>query len=315
MKEDYKNFRRPDICRPPSEQNSYFLPLTAGCSNNKCTFCSYYGKRLQIRDHEEVKREIDALALFLERGIVLANVDQIVYMIAQHWDGRRIFLQDGDALVYPYLKLVDILEHLNKKFPNLERIGIYATPRDILRRSPEELKELRRLKVSIFYIGIESGDDKVLERIDKGANHNEMVEAGRKTKEAGIIQSLTVLLGLGGVEGSHRHVLETARILSEIDPEYVGALTVTLIPGTPLYEQARRGEFKELTPFEFLAELKGIIENSNFTNCFFSSMHASNYLSVRGTLSRDKERMLSEIQRVLYEGDSSMLRPEFLRGL
>jgi radical SAM superfamily enzyme YgiQ (UPF0313 family) len=236
-------------------------------------------------------------------------------MIAQHWDRRRIFLQDGDALVYPYPKLIDILEHLNNKFPDIERIGIYATPRDILRRSLEELKELKRLKLSIFYIGIESGDDIVLERIEKGASHNEMVEAGRRAKEAGIILSLTVLLGLGGVEGSHRHVLETARILSEIDPEYCGALTVTLIPGTPLYEQAKRGEFKELTPFEFLAELKEIIENSNFTNCFFSSMHASNYLSVRGTLPADKERMLSEIQRVLDEGDPSMLRPEFLRGL
>lgn len=315
MKEYMKKFRRPDICRPPSEQNSYFLPLTAGCSNNKCTFCSYYGKQLQIRDHEEVKAEIDALSLFVEQGIVLANIDQIVYMIAQYWDGRRIFLQDGDALVYPYPKLIDIIEHLNRKFPDIERIGIYATPRDILRRSLEELRELKRLKVSIFYIGIESGDDNVLEKIDKGASHNEMVEAGRKAKEAGIILSLTILLGLGGVDGSRRHVLETARILTEINPEYVGALTVTPIPGTPLYEQAQRGEFKELTPFEFLAELKGIIENSNFTNCFFSSMHASNYLSVRGTLSADKERMLREIQSVLDEGDSSMLRPEYLRGL
>jgi len=314
MKENNK-FIRPDICRPPSEQNSYFLPLTAGCSNNKCTFCSYYGRRLQIRDHEEVKREIDALSLFIEQGIVLPDIDQIVYMIGQHWDGRRIFLQDGDALVYPYPKLVDVLEHLNKKFPNLERIGLYATPGDILRRSIEELKVLKRLKVSIFYIGIESGDDNVLEKIDKGANHNEMVEAGRKVKDAGIIQSLTILLGLGGVDGSRNHVLETARIISEIDPEYVGALTVTLIPGTPLYEQARNGEFKELTPFEFLAELKGIIENSSLTNCFFSSMHASNYLSVRGTLPRDKNRMLNEIQRVLDEGDSSRLRPEFFRGL
>ena len=315
MKENKEKFRRPDICRPPSEQDSYFLPLTAGCSNNKCTFCSYYGKRLKIRDYEDVITEINALTLFIEQGIVLPNVDQIVYMIAQHWDGRRIFLHDGDALVYPYPKLIDILEHLNKKLPNLERIGIYATPRDILRRTLKELKELKRHKLKIFYIGIESGDDKVLERIDKGASHSEMVEAGRKVKEAGITQSLIILLGLGGVEGSHNHVLETARILSEIDPEYVGALTVTLIPGTPLYEQAKRGEFKELTPFEFLAELKGIIQNSNFTNCFFSSMHASNYLSVRGTLPMDKERMLSEIQRVLDDGDSSQLRPEFLRGL
>jgi radical SAM superfamily enzyme YgiQ (UPF0313 family) len=315
MKEDMKKFKRPDVWRPPSERNSYFLPLTAGCSNNTCTFCNFYGNRLQLREHEEVKSEIDALALFVEQGIVLSNVDQLVYITAQHWDRRRIFLQDGDALVYPYPKLIDILEHLNRKFPDIERIGTYAAPQDILRRSLEELKELKRLKMNIFYTGIESGDDKVLERIGKGVSHNQMVEAGRKAKEAGIILSLSVILGLGGVEGSQGHVLETARILSEIDPEYAGALTLTLIPGTPLYEQAHRGEFDLLSPFEFLAELKGIIENSSFTNCFFSSMHASNYLSIRGTLPADKERILSQIQRVLDEGDSSKLRPEFLRGL
>lgn len=315
MKEDMKKFRRPDVWRPPSEQNSYFLPLTSGCSNNTCTFCNFYGNRLRIREYEEVKTEIDALALFVEQGIILANVDQFVYIIAQHWDRRRIFLQDGDALVYPYPKLVDILEHLNRKFPDIERIGIYATPQDILRRSLDELKELKRLKLSIFYTGIESGDDEILEKIGKGISHDEMAEAGRKAKQAGITLSLSIILGLGGVERSQKHVLETARILTEIDPEFCGALTLTLVPGTPLYEQEQQGDFELLTPFEFLAELKGIVENSDLTNCYFSSMHASNYLSVRGTLSADKERMLREIQRVLDEGDSSMLRPEFLRGL
>ena len=310
-----KKFKRPDVWRPPSEQNSYFLPLTSGCSNNTCTFCNFYGNRLRIREYEEVKTEIDALALFVEQGIILANVDQFVYIIAQHWDRRRIFLQDGDALVYPYPKLVDILEHLNRKFPDIERIGIYATPQDILRRSLDELKELKRLKLSIFYTGIESGDDEILEKIGKGISHDEMAEAGRKAKQAGITLSLSIILGLGGVERSQKHVLETARILTEIDPEFCGALTLTLVPGTPLYEQEQRGDFELLTPFEFLAELKGIVENSDLTNCYFSSMHASNYLSVRGTLSADKERMLREIQRVLDEGDSSMLRPEFLRGL
>ena len=310
-----EKFRRPDIFRPPSERNSYFLPLTGGCSNNTCTFCGLYGTQLRMREHDEVKMEIDALAFFVKQGIILADVAQIVYIIAQHWDGRRVFLQDGDALVYPYQKLVDILEHLNKKFPDLERIGTYATPQDILRRNLEELRELKRLKLNIFYTGIESGDDEVLQRIGKGVSHDQMVEAGRKAKEAGITLSLTVILGLGGVDGSERHVLETARILSEIDPEYGGALTLTLVLGTPLYEEAQRGDFTLLSPFEFLAELKGIIENSSFTNCFFSSMHASNYLSVRGTLPTDKERVLREIQLVLDEGDSSMLRPEFLRGL
>ncbi len=315
MKEEKKNFRRPDIWHPPSERDSYFLPLTSGCSNNTCTFCNFYGNQLRIRGYEDVKAEIEALALFVEQGIVLANVDQLVYMLAQHWDRKRIFLQDGDALVYPYPKLIDILKYLNKKFPNLERVGTYATPQDIQRRSLDELREMKRLKLNIIYTGIESGDDKVLEKIGKGASHNQMVEAGRKARQAGIMLSLSVILGLGGVDGSQGHVLETATILSEIDPEYCGALTLTLVPGTPLYMQAQRGDFNLLSPFEFLAELKGILENLCLTNCFFSSMHASNYLSVRGTLPTDKERMLREIRRVLDEGDSSMLRPEFLRGL
>ena len=310
-----EKFQRPEIWRPPSEQSSYYLPLTSGCSNNTCTFCRYQGLRFQLREHEDIKKEIDALAAFVEHSIILADIDQLVYMIAQQWDQKRIFLQDGDALVYPYPKLIDILEYLNDKFPNLDRVGTYATPRNILRRSLEELKEIKRLKVNIFYIGIESGDDKVLENIHKGASHDEMAEAGRKAKEAGIKLSLSIILGLGGVERSQQHVLETARILTEIDPEFGGALTLTLVPGTPLYEQAQRGNFELLNPFEFLAELKGIIENSNMTNCLFSSMHASNYLSIRGILSADKDRMLREIRRVLEEGDSSMLRPEFLRGL
>ena len=164
-------------------------------------------------------------------------------------------------------------------------------------------------------MGIESGDDEVLRKIGQGVRHDKMVEAGRKAREAGITLSLTVILGLGGVEGSENHVLETARVLSEIDPEYVGALTLTLVPGTPLHEDCRRGDFTLMTPFQFLEELKGIIENSSFTNCFFSSMHASNYLSVRGTLPRDKDSMLAEIEDVLKQADASLLRPEFLRGL
>jgi radical SAM superfamily enzyme YgiQ (UPF0313 family) len=174
---------------------------------------------------------------------------------------------------------------------------------------------LRRLKLSIFYTGLETGDDELLQKIGKGASSDEMVEAGRKVKEAGIVFSVTIILGLGGVEGSRKHALETARILTEIDPEYAGALTLTLIPGTPLYEQWERNEFHPISPFQSLEELKLIIENSEFTDCFFSSMHASNYLSVRGRLPKDRARMLGEIETLLARRDPSLLRPEFLRGL
>jgi radical SAM superfamily enzyme YgiQ (UPF0313 family) len=309
------NFERPDIFRPPSERESYFLPLTSGCSNNTCTFCGLYGTKLRLRDVREVKKEIDALSMYVRHGVRVPDIEDIVYAIAQRWDGKRVFLQDGDAMVYPFPKLVEALQYLNEKFPNLERIGSYATPQDILRRSVDELKKLKELKLSIFYTGVESGDDEVLLKIGKGVNSSQMIEAGRKAKEAGVTLSLTVILGLGGVEGSRKHVLETARVLSAIDPEYAGALTLTLIPGTPLWQECQQGTFHPITPFESLEELKGMIKNSNFTNCFFSSMHASNYLSVRGRLPQDKERMLKELERVLSKKDASLLRPEFLRGL
>lgn len=309
------SFSRPDIFRPPSEWKSYFLPLTSGCSNNTCTFCGYYGSKLQIRDVTDVKSEIDALALFIQRGIRLPNIPKVVYAVAQDWDGKRIFLQDGDALVYPFPKLREVLQYLNEKMPGIERIGTYATPQDILRRSLDELKELRQFKLGIFYTGLETGDDELLQKIGKGVSSDKVVEAGKKVKEAGITFSVTIILGLGGIEGSQKHALETVKRLTEIDPDYVGALTLTLVPGTPLYEQWERNEFQPLSPFQSLEELRSIIENSNFTNCFFSSMHASNYLSVRGKLPQDRERILRELENVLAARDPALLRPEFLRGL
>lgn len=308
-------FERPDIFRPPSERESYFLPLTSGCSNNTCTFCGFYGTKLGMREVRDTKREIDALAMFMKHGVSLPDIDYMVYAIAGRWDGRRVFLQDGDAAVYPFPKLVEVLEYLNEKFPDLERIGSYATPQDILRRSVDELRKLKELKLSIFYTGIESGDDEVLLKIGKGVNSHQIIEAGKKAKEAEITLSLTVILGLGGVEGSRKHVMETARVLSAIDPEYVGALTLTLVPGTPLWRDCEDGVFHPISPFQSLEELKLMIENSSFTNCFFSSMHASNYLSVRGKLPQDKPRMIKELERVLSKKDPAMLRPEFLRGL
>jgi len=308
-------FERPRIIRPPSEWKSYFLPLTRGCSNNTCTYCAYYGSKLRLREIEEVKEEIDALALYKNTRVSLPSMPGIVYQVAREWDGKRVFLQDGDALVYPFHKLKEVLEHLNEKFPAVERIATYATPQDILRRDINELAELKRLKLGIFYQGVESGDDAILKKVEKGADHDQMVEAGRKAKEAGITLSVTVILGLGGVEGSDQHVTETARILTEIDPDYGGALTLTLRPGAPLYNEWKQGEFSLLSPFQALEELELIIENSSFTDCFFSSMHASNYLAIRGKLPRDKEMMLKEVRGILEKRDPSLLRPEFLRGL
>lgn len=243
MPSKQEKFERPEIIRPPSEWRSYYLPLTSGCSNNACAFCSYYGSKLKVRKVDQIKQEIDAVALYMKHGVTLPSIPGIVYEIAQYWDQRRVFLQDGDALVYPYKYLVEVLEYLNEKFPHLERIGTYATPQDILRRSQNELKRLRELKLTILYTGVESGDDEILGDIGKGVNYHQVAEAGRKVKEAGITFSVTVILGLGGVEKSRQHCLETARILTEIDPDYGGALTLTLVPGTPLYEHGRKVNF------------------------------------------------------------------------
>lgn len=308
-------FDRPDIIRPPSEWGSYFLPLTKGCSNSSCTFCGYYGAKLQMRQLDDAKAEIDAVALYIRSGVRVASVPEIAYYVAQRWDGRRVFLQDADALVYPFIQLREVLRYVMEKWPHVERIGCYATPQDILRRSRDELEELKRLNLGILYMGVESGDDEVLEKVGKGVNRRQMIEAGRKVKEAGIALSVTVILGLGGVEGSEKHTAETAEVLTAIDPDYAGALTLTLIPGSPLYEEWQRGQFEPVSPFASLEELKRMIELSSFSDCFFSSMHASNYLSVRGRLPREKERMLEEVAHALRSGDPSLLRPEFLRGL
>jgi radical SAM superfamily enzyme YgiQ (UPF0313 family) len=309
------SFQRPDIIRPPSEAASYFLPLTAGCSNNTCGFCNFYHLQLQVRDLEEVKKEIDALALFMKNGVQVPGMPYVIYAIANEWDGRRVFLQDGDALVYPYPQLKEALDYLNQKFPDLERVSTYATTQDILRRSVEELKALKALNLSMVYLGVESGDDAILRYIEKGANTQQIIEAGKRIKAAGITSSVTVILGLGGPERSREHALATAKILTVLDPEFAGALTLSLIPGTPIFEDVRQGKFKLISPMQSLVELKAIVENSSFTDCFFSSMHASNYLSVRGRLPREKSRMLSQIDYVISRQDPSLLRPEYLRGL
>ena len=309
------DFARPRIFRPPSEASSYYLPFTSGCSNNTCTFCYYYGSKLQMRDLEDVKKEIDALHLFMTRGISTPGIDRTVYMLASQWDGRRVFLQDGDALVYPFPKLIEGLDYLNDKFPNLERIAIYATGQDINRMSVDQLKELKKRKLTILYIGLESGDDQVLRDVGKGATTAEMIQAAQRVEEADLTLSVMVILGLGGVERSEQHALATAQVLTKMAPEFAAALTLTVVPGTPMHDLVESGKFKPVSPFQSLSELRTIIANLDLTDCFFSSMHASNYVTIRGTLPGDKAKMLATLDNVLKKQDPRMLRPEGFRGL
>ncbi len=255
------------------------------------------------------------MSLYMNQHMWVAGQPDIVYEILHDWNGKKVFLQDGDALVYPYPKLMEALQYLNQKFPAIERIASYATPQDILRRSLKELKMLKEQKLGILYMGVESGDDDVLQKIQKNASHHQMVEAAKKVKESGILLSVSVILGLGGVKGSEKHAMETARILTEMDPDYAGALTLTLIPETGLYKKWEHGEFELITPFDSLRELKTIVENSTFSNCFFSSMHASNYFAIRGSMPEDRNKVLKQLNILLSRKDPDMLRPEFLRGL
>jgi radical SAM superfamily enzyme YgiQ (UPF0313 family) len=286
------------IVRPPSEASSFLLPVTIGCSHNKCTFCgTYTGVKFRILPLEDIKQDIDQVA---------RNYG---------WSLRRVFLENGDALIAPQRLLVGVLKYLNEKFPNLERIGTYASPQAGLIKSVDELKELNRLGLSIAYLGVETGDEELLKKINKGVSYHQIVEAGRKIRQAGITLSVTVILGLGGVEGSRKHALGTARILSDIDPEFAGTLTIMLVPGTPLHKDWEEGRFTLISPLQSLEELKLIIENSNFTNCFFTANHASNYLPIKVHLPEQKAAIVKLIDEVLADKDMSRLRPEFTRAL
>lgn len=308
-------FERPDIIRPPSEARSYYLPLTTGCSNNTCTFCQYYGTNLQIRDVGEVFTEIDALALYAKNGIRVPGIPDIVYWIAGEWDGKGIFLQDADALVYPYDKLKQVLERINQKLPFVERIAVYATGADILRRTPEEMEELRRLKLGIIYMGLESGDDEILVNVGKGITSRQMIDAVKMVKVAGISASIMVILGLGGIENSEVHARKTIQALNEMDPDYAGALTLLFTENAPITKDMAEGKFHPISEFRSLEELLIMVENSDFTDCFFSSMHASNYLALRGRLPQEKWRMVTQLKTVISRGDQSILRPESYRRL
>lgn len=284
------------VIRPPSEAESLILQVTLGCSHNRCTFCpTYKGRRFRIKDLAAIKTEIDEAA--------------------PYGPFRKVFLADGDALIIPQPKLLAILEALKEKIRGLRRIGIYGNAKSILRKSVDELKALKNWKVGIIYLGVETGDPSLLEKVHKGATYEQMVEAGRRVKEAGITLSVTVLLGLGGIAHSHQHALAAAKILSDIDPDFASALTLMVVPGTPLYEEMEAGRFQLPSPFQLLEELRTIIACSNFSQCYFTSNHASNYLPIKARLPRDKEAVVDFIQQVVSSEDTSSLRPEFLRGL
>lgn len=285
------------IYRPPSEAESLILQVSIGCSHNKCKFCgSYKHKKFRVRSFEEIREDLN-------------EAKRYAALI------RRVFIADGDALVIPQRMLVPILKEIRATFPRLERIGIYGNVKSILKKSVDDLRELQSLGLKIVYLGVESGDQVTLDRMRKGTTVEKIEEAAMRIKEANITLSVTVLLGIGGEERSFVHAQKTGELLSRIEPDYIGALTLIVIPGTPLAEEIKNGNFRLPDRYKLLEELYVMIENTNVKRSFFASNHASNYLSVKGYLPEDKEKMLSAIRYVLQTKDSSFLRPEYLRAL
>ncbi|MBC7254202.1 MAG: radical SAM protein [Actinobacteria bacterium] len=283
------------VIRPPSEAESYILQVTYGCSHNACTFCpTYKGTSFRLRPLEEIEEDISAASRIIPHA-------------------RRVFLADGNALCMPTERLEHVLRMLREAFPGLERVGIYANGRDINRKSREELRGLAELGLGIVYLGLESGDDLVLRRVRKQDTSEEMVEAVLKARECGLKASVIVLLGLAGREGSLRHARLSAEAVSRMNPDYLSALTLMLVPGTPLYGEWEKGEFEMPDQKGLLEELREFISTCRLEGCVFRTNHASNYLPLKGILSRDRDKLLQVIDRAFRRPE--MLRPEFMRGL
>jgi len=284
-----------NIIRPPSEAGSILLQITVGCSRNRCTFCgTYRGERFRIKPEEIVAEDIAFAARHCRRQ-------------------RRVFLCDGDALVIPQRRLTTILSAVREQLPWVTRVGSYANARSIGLKSDAELRELRALGLGMLYMGLETGDDATLAAIRKGADAGTQIAMGRKAIEAGMKLSVTVILGIAGRARSSEHARETARVLSAIDPDYVGALSLMLIPGTPLYAEWRSGSFELLEPMEMLAELRSLFAETRLSQGVFHANHASNYLPIKARLPKDRAEVLDLLDRALAGGVA--LKPESMRGL
>jgi radical SAM superfamily enzyme YgiQ (UPF0313 family) len=283
------------IIRPPSEAESILLQVTVGCSHNKCTFCgTYKGVRFRIKDDSVIDADIRYAAMhfpFL----------------------HRVFITDGDALILPQRRLVRILSRIREEMPWVRRVGLYGNAKSILRKTREELEELRELGLGIVYMGLESGDGRVLEEVRKGVPPERIVQAGRRVRESGVKLSVTAILGLGGRRRSLEHARATGEALSAMDPNYVGVLTLMVLPNTEMGRSIEEGRFELISMPELLRELREMLFHTQLSRGLFFANHASNYLPLKVRMPGDKEKALATIDAAL-EGRIS-LRPEWMRAL
>ncbi len=280
--------------RPPPEADSILLQVTVGCSHNKCTFCgTYKAKRFRIKDNDIILSDIRFASEYMKRQ-------------------DRVFLMDGDALIVPQKRLMWILERIREHLPWVKRVGSYANTKSIGMKSSRELTELRENGLGMLYLGVETGHDEIRKKINKGSTAQQCLEMGKRVKDAGIELTVTLLLGIAGKEKSLDHARATGELISAMDPDYASALTVMLIPGTPLWEEYERGDFEMPDEREVLIEMKEMITHTTLSCALFSSNHASNYLSVRAWLPEGKQELLGLIDAAL-RGEIG-LKPEWMRA-
>ncbi|WP_375170035.1 radical SAM protein [Marinobacter sp.] len=287
------------VFRPPSEAKSLILPVTNGCSWNKCSFCEMYTqpqKKFRARKPEDVRQDIAKAAQSLG-GV------------------RRVFLADGDAMVLPTRRLLEILADLKSAFPDLQRVSSYCLPRNLARKSVEELAELKAAGLQILYVGMESGDDEVLSRVNKGETWESTRSALCKIKEAGLTSSVMVLNGLGGEALSRQHAINTAKLCNETQPDYLSTLVVSFPQGEERFRAAFGEDFTPLSQQGLFEEIRLFLEHLELDRTVFRSDHASNYLVLRGNLGRDKQRLLDQVNVAIANPGAAPLRAEWMRGL
>lgn len=284
-----------DIYRPPGEARSFLLQATVGCSHNTCTFCEMYKrKKFHLRPLDAILRDIREVAGVYNRF-------------------EKIFICDGDALIMPMDDLLAVLAALKQSFPKARLISCYAGPQSLMGKTPEQLSALHKAGLDRVYLGVESGSDAVLEQVHKGVNAATMLESGLRAKAAGLDLWTMVIIGLGGRDGSREHIEKTVALINKLQPQHMSALTLTVVPGTPLSDAVLRGEFQEISSVQSLQETRALIAGIESAHLHFTSDHASNYLPLKGTLSKERDRMLALLDGAL--AGTVGVRSEYMRGL
>jgi len=287
------------LFRPPSEARSLILQVTNGCSWNNCTFCEMYTapqKKFSVKTAEEITQELQQIA-------------------ASGTPIRRVFLADGDAMTLSFRRLKEVLLLIRQYLPDVQRVSSYCLPRNLKNKTVEQLTELEQLGLKLMYVGCESGDDRVLEKVAKGEGYQSSLEALTKIKQSGMKSSVMILNGLGGRQYSEQHAINSAKLMNETQPEYLSTLVVSFPTGIERFQQGFGGDFEPLQQMDLFREMEILLDTLTLEKTIFRSDHASNYLVLKGTLSRDKDRLLTQVRTAIHNPDQIHLRQEWQRGL